>query len=235
MRIFKNRVNPDPERMSDEDTANNITEKASRDFGGWEQKFEDDVNNTPKDVNSLKKLAFSIPERLPSKLHLFWVAKVLAMLARFILIGVIEIKKDFTAFDAKKVLTCFLSDDELDMSINMVKARLSKNSFMMEEFMGLLHDVMSHVSITEQLRCKHQSSFFKKIFCSPFCTPCLEEDRRIQRKKDIILGNKMNLDIVMQESLEKSLAVSGSLELEGVAGGSGSFKRKNKEDLNYSA
>ena len=151
-----------------------------------------DIEKTPKDVYSIKKLAFSFPERLPCKLQWFWMAKVLAVLARFILIRVIEIKEDFTAYDARKILKCFLSDDVMDKSVNMVKAMLAKDSFMMEEFMGLLHDVKSHVSITEQLRCKHQSSFLKKIFSSP---------SRGGRK----------------------------------AGVSGSVKRKNNDDLNYSA
>ena len=206
----------------------------------WNRKYED-MENTAKDVESIKDLAFSIPDGLPSKLEFFWVAKVLAVLARFILVGVIEFKDDFTAYDAKKILYCFLSATEMDMPFNLVKARINNNSFMLEEFKVLLDEVMAHKSLTENLRCKHRTSLVKRIFSSPFCDPCLEEDRRMRRKKDIILmsifGSKLNLDVAMKQSLEKSSAVSGAIQADGVTGPgvSGSMKRSSKDDLEYSA
>ena len=121
--------------MCDENTSytpNTIPEKASGDFNGWNDRFKEEIEDTTKDVESLKKLAFTVPEELPLKLHWFWVAKVLADIARFMLVRTIEIKEDFTSYDAKKILNFFLSDVEMDMEFDTVKAKLAMD-FMLEE------------------------------------------------------------------------------------------------------
>ena len=45
-----------------------------------------------------------------------------------------------------------LSEEEMDQSVKVVKARLTEDSYMMDYFMIILRDVMSHVSITEKQR-----------------------------------------------------------------------------------
>ena len=222
-----------------EHTPNNIPEKAKRDFVVWEPIFQEKIKETNHDVASLKSLAFNIPPKLPPKLAWFWVAKVMDVLARFVMMGGIDMKDSFSASDARKILSCFLGMDQMDHSVEMVKETLNKDECLMENFKTLINEVMSHESITEKMRCKHRESWFHRLspFHSPFCQPCIQEDRRIEKKKNIILmsilGNKLNVELAVKDSVEKCMEVSGAVEVGGV-GVSGSSKRKMTNDYDVS-
>ena len=70
--------------------------------------------------------------------------------------GVFQIESDCTHSDAIRILNSFLSHDEMNnQSVDMVKARLAKDSFMTEEFKKLLTNVLEYKSITEKERCVH--------------------------------------------------------------------------------
>ena len=127
-----------------------------RDFVAWEPIFREQVEETSNDVASLKSLPFNIPPKLPPKLAWFWVAKVMAVLARFVMMGGIDMKDSFSASDARKILSCFLGVDQMDHSVAMVKETLNKDECLMENFKTLINELMSHESITEKMLCKHR-------------------------------------------------------------------------------
>ena len=124
----------------------------------WIQVLREKLEAVNKDVKSIKKLAFDIPQGLNRNLVFFWVANVLSVLGRFIMFNVVELKEEFSVPDAKNILMVFLGEELMTQEFEVVKERIAKDSFMIEQFETLMQEVMSHTSLTEQLRCKHRSS-----------------------------------------------------------------------------
>ena len=78
--------------MSSDLTAATMPEKARRNFLPWIQVLREKLEAVNKDVESIKKLAFDIPQGLNRNLVFFWVAHVLSVLGRFIMFNVVELK-----------------------------------------------------------------------------------------------------------------------------------------------
>lgn len=87
------------------------------------------------------------------------------------------------------------------------------------------------------MSCKHRSSSVLKRFFSftpsPFCTPCLEEDKRINKLKDIIMNSILNMDTATQETVGRSLHVHGAIAVPGVGEVSAGVKRTAKDEINF--
>ena len=86
------------------ETASTISTKADRNWleNECEEVFQQELRKTAKNVTSLKLLAFTFPAVLPAHLRWFWVAKVMAIIPRFLMTGEIIMQEHFTYSNARQ-------------------------------------------------------------------------------------------------------------------------------------
>ena len=179
-------------------------------------------------------LAFTFPEVLPAHLRWFWVAKVLAIIPRVLMTGEVVTQDKFIYSDAKQVLALFFSPEEMDMPVEIAKEVVSDKN--MEEFKDYLRKIIDREPLIEQERCIHRQSAWRKLlpFSSPFCDPCLDQDKADQRKKNVILAtlmaNNFDVNISVTSAMERSITITGK-----AMGQGGGIKRKTADEAGFSA
>ena len=187
------------------------------------------MRDTPKDVASIKELAFQFPEVLPPHLRWFWNAKVFATIPRLMMTGKIETTENFTYSDAKQVLSLFFSPEEMNMTVEAVKVKVSDKK--MKEFKLFLRTILERQPLIEMERCIHRQNGFRKMlpFSSPFCDPCLEQDKADQRMKNTILttllASNFDANITVTSCEERSITITGK-----AMGQGGAIKRKTSDE-----
>ena len=214
----------------------NLSTKSDRNWidNDIEPVFQQVMRDTAKDVASLKVLAFTFPEVLPAHLRWFWVAKVLATIPRLLMTGKIITPDKFTYSDANQVLALFFSPEEMSMPVEAAKELVSDKK--MKDFKIFLRRILDREPLIEQERCIHRQSVFRKMFpfSSPFCDPCLDQDKADQRIKNTILttmmANNFDANISVTSCEERSITITGK-----AMGQGGGIKRKTADEAVISA
>ena len=101
----------------------------------------------------------------------------------------------------------------------------------MKDFKIFLRRILDREPLIEQERCIHRQNVFRKMFpfSSPFCDPCLEQDKADQRMKNTILTTLLasNFDaiITVTSCEERSITITGK-----AMGQGGAIKRKTSDE-----